>query len=377
MKDKIRVGVIGTGQIGTSHLTQYGKIPEAQVVAVSDLFPEKVEAAKQKFGVADGYADFHELLKRDDIDAVDVCVHNNKHAPIAIAAMQAGKHVFCEKPMAGAYRDASNMFDAARKTGRKLHIQMDTVFSPETRAAKRLIDEGRLGKIYYARSFGYRRRGRPFVDGYGTANFVDKAICAGGALFDMGIYHLAQVLHLIGNPAVLTVTGATHQELEMYEDRRKFSNYSVEEMGLGWVRLAGGISFNIEETWAVHHDGAEASKILGGLGGLKLTPLTFFSRMGDMPASSVFDLQASDTRWHACLPETAWHDSSQRHWVGALLGAVPLLPTAEYALNAALISEGIYMSTKLGREIGVDGIRQQSQSLAIDPMTPERVWGAP
>ena len=78
---------------------------------------------------------------------------------------------------------------------------MATVFKPETHAARRLIDEGRLGRIYYARSFGYRRRGRPFVDGYGTANFVDQSICAGGALFDMGIYHLAQVLHLIGNPA--------------------------------------------------------------------------------------------------------------------------------------------------------------------------------
>jgi predicted dehydrogenase len=374
MKDKIRVGIIGAGQIGTSHLNQYSQIPQAQVVAVSDLFADKVEAAKQKFGVADGYADFRELLKRDDIDAVDVCVHNNKHAPIVIATLEAGKHAYCEKPMAGTFRDAANMFDAARKTGRRLHIQMDTVFSAETRAAKRLIDEGRLGNIYSARSFGYRRQGRPFVDGYGTANFVDKSICAGGALFDMGIYHLAQILHLIGNPAVLTVTGATHQELEMYEDRRKFSNYSVEEMALGWVRLAGGISFDIEETWAVHHDGEEASKILGSRGGLRLDPLTFFSRMGDMPASSTFDLKASDTRWHACLSETAWYDSSQRHWIGALLGRVPLLPTAEYALSAALISEGIYMSTRLGREVAVDDIRRQSQSTAIDPFTPEKVW---
>ncbi len=374
MKEKVRIGIIGVGQIGTQHLNNYREIPEAQVVAAADLFPAKLEAAREKFGIPDAYGDYKELLARDDLDAVDVCVHNNKHAPLTIAVLASGKHAYCEKPMAGGFRDAQDMAEAARRHGRMLHVQMSTIYRPETHAAKRIIDEGHLGRIYYARSFGYRRRGRPFVDGYGTANFVDRNISAGGALFDVGIYHLAQVLYLIGNPGVKTVTGATHQELDMYEERRKFSGYSVEEMGLGWVRLEGGISFDIEETWAVHHDGQEASKILGSKGGLRLDPLAFFSSIADMPASSTFDLKASDTRWHACFPETAWYDSSQRHWVGALLGRVSLLPTAEIALNAALISEGIYQSARLGRELAAEEIRKASKSLAIDPYTPEKVW---
>jgi predicted dehydrogenase len=375
MADKIRVGIIGVGQIGTAHLRGYAGIPEAEVVAVADLFPQRLERAVADFQIADRYTDYRQLLARDDIEAVDVCVHNNKHAPLAIAALEAGKDVYCEKPMAGTYRDAESMYRAAQKAGRKLSIQMNTVFSLETRAARKLIEDGQLGDIYYARSFGYRRRGRPFVDGYGTANFVDKSICAGGALFDMGIYHIAQIVHLLGNPAVLTVTGATHQRLAMYEDRRKFSNYGVEEMGLGWVRLAGGISFDIEETWAVHHDGSEASKVLGSQGGLKLSPLTFFSSASDMPMTSTFDLQGSDTRWHSCYPEVKWYDSSQQHWVGALLGRVPLLPCAEYALTAALISEGIFMSAARGCEVTAETIRAESISTAIDPFTPEKVWG--
>lgn len=366
--------MIGAGQIAQSHFENYAKLPEVKMVAVADLFPEKIEAARAKYGIETGYADFQEILRRDDIDAVDVCVHNNKHAPIAIAALKAGKHVYCEKPMAGTYRDAEAMAEAARQSGGRLHIQMNNVFNAETRAAKKLIDEGRLGKIYYARSFGYRRRGRPFVDGYGTANFVDKAICAGGALFDMGIYHIAQIMHLLGNPAVKTVTGATHQELAMYEERRKFSNFGVEEMGLGWVRLEGGISFDIEETWAVHHDGSEASKVLGSEGGIRFDPLTFFSSMGDMPASATFDVKSADTRWHSCDSKTAWLDLSQRNWVGALLGHVPQVPTAEYAMNTALISEGIYMSGRLGREVTAAEIRKESLSTAIDPYTPEKVW---
>ena len=374
MKDSVRIGIIGVGQIGTSHLNRYKEIPRAQVVAVADLFPEKIATAKERFDIADGYTDYKDLLARDDIDAVDVCVHNNKHAPLTMAALQAGKHVYCEKPMAGSYRDAEAMFQTAQREKRMLSIQMSTLFSIESRAAKRLIEEGHLGHLYYARSFGHRRRGRPFVDGYGTANFVDKSICAGGALFDMGIYHIANILFLLDNPEVLTVTGATHQELDMYEDRRKFSNFSVEEMGLGWVRLAGNISFDIEETWAVHHDGGEASKVLGSKGGIKLNPLTYFSSLADMPMSSTFDLSGSNTRWHSCFPETIWYDSSQHHWVGALLGEVPLLPTAEYALNTALISEGIFLSTRLGREVTAAEIRRESTSLAIDPYTPEKVW---
>ncbi len=374
MEEPVRIGVIGAGQIGTQHLTTYRDIPEARVVAVADLRLDRLDTARRNFGVAEGTTDFKQLLARDDIDAVDVCVHNNKHAPVAIAALRAGKHVYCEKPMAGAFRDADEMVQASRDCDRMLHIQLAQLYSADTRAANRLIADGHLGKIYRARSYGFRRRGRPFVDGYGSPSFVDKSVAAGGALFDMGIYHLTQVLHLIGNPAVLTVTGSTHQELDMYEERRAFSSYSVEEMALGWVRMAGGISFDVEETWAVHHDGEESSKILGSKGGLRLDPLTYFSSLSDLPMSATFDVKLADMRWHSCIPETAWYNSSQRHWIGALLGRVPLLPTAAYALNASLISEGIYLSGQAGRELTTDEIRAQSRSLAIDPYTPEKIW---
>src|SRR5665213_5209 len=103
-------------------------------------------------------------------------------------------------------------------------------------------------------------------------------------------------------------------------------------------------------------------------------PLTNFASLSDMPLTATFDVKGADSRWHACDPETVWYDSSQKHWAGALLGRVPLLPTAEIGLNAALISEGIYLSSKAGRELTADEIRQQSQSAAIDPYTPEKVW---
>ena len=143
-------------------------------------------------------------------------------------------------------------------------------------------------------------------------------------------------------------------------------------MGLGWVRLEGGITLDIEESWAAHHDGQESSKILGSKGGLRLKPLTFFSSLSDMPGTTVFDLEASNSRWRSCFPETVWYDSSQHHWVGALLERVPLLPTAQYALNTALISEGIYLSGREGREVTADEVRKRSVGTAVDPGTPEK-----
>jgi predicted dehydrogenase len=372
--ERVRIGIIGAGQIGTAHLHHYREIADAEVVAVADLFPDRIERARASFGVADGYEDFQDLLARDDVQAVDVCVHNNKHAPLAMAALRAGKHVFCEKPMAGSYRDAADMLETARDCGRMLSVQLATLFRMETRAAKSLIDDGRLGHLYHARSVGFRRRGRPFVDGYGTANFVHAPICAGGALFDMGVYHIANILYLLGNPGIRTVSGTVHQQVGMYGDRRAFADYGVEELGLGLARLENGVSFAIEEAWAAHNGGGESSKILGSEGGVSLDPFRFFTTVCDMPMDGVFDLKGTHTRWTSCFPETDAYDSAQQHWIAALKGRVPLLPTAEIALSTALISEGIYQSSRAERELTREEIVQRSESLAIDPYTPEKVW---
>jgi predicted dehydrogenase len=365
MGDKVRIGVIGVGMIGKAHINGYKPIAEAEVVAVADVNEAEATNVAQANGIPTVHSDFRKLLADKSIDAVDVCLHNNLHAPVTIAALEAGKNAYCEKPMAGAYADSQAMFDAAQRTGHKLHIQLSTLYSREHKTAKRLIADGALGKLYYARSVGFRRRGRVYVDGYGTPAFVQKAQAAGGALYDMGIYHMSAVLDLLGNPEVQTVTGSTYQEIPMYEDRAKSAGWSVEELGLGYVRLAGGITFDIEESWAIHYDGSESSKVLGSLGGLKLEPLRFYNRIADVETSTELDLGGADYRWHQCEANYGAYDGSQQHWIAALNGVVPLLPTAGLALNVSLISEGIYLSQELGREVTKAEIVEKSASKAI------------
>jgi len=173
---KVRIGVIGVGQIGKLHIDNYKKIADAEIVAVADINEKEAKRVAGVHNIPNVYSDFRKLLKRDDIEAVDVCLHNNFHMPAAVAALKAGKNVYCEKPMAGAYRDAADMLKTAREKKKKLSIQLSTVFANETKAAKSLIDGGNLGKLYHARSTGFRRRGRPFVDGYGTPPSCRKKI---------------------------------------------------------------------------------------------------------------------------------------------------------------------------------------------------------
>lgn len=365
MADEIRIGVIGTGMIGKSHLKHYASIPGAKIVAVADMNEKEARRVADEYKIPNVCTDFRKILEMKDIDAVDVCLHNNLHAPATIAGLEAGKHVYCEKPMAGSYVDAKAMKDAASRTGKKLHIQLATLYQNEHKTARKLIAEGQLGKIYYARAFGFRRRGRPFVDGYGTPAFVQKQNSGGGALFDMGIYHIAQVLDLIGNPAVETVSGATHNEVYMYEDRKQSAGYNVEELGLGFARLAGGITLSIEESWAIHYDASESSKILGSKGGIKLAPFTFFSSPGDVELTSTADLGVLEYRWKNCVKDHDAYESSQHHWIAALQGRVPLLDTAGVALNVALISEGIYQSQAQRRELKASEILEASKSTAL------------
>lgn len=373
MSEKIRVGIVGVGIIGKHHVNTYRKIAQewsadvgkVEIVAIADINEAEAQRVAQANDIHFVYTNFQDLIAREDIDAVDVCLHNNLHMPVTVAALKAGKDVYCEKPMAGTYCDALTMLQTATQTGKKLSIQIATLFSKETKAARRIIELGWLGSIYHARSVGLRRRGRPFVDGYATPQFVQKDISAGGAMFDTGVYHIANLLYLMGNPQMQRVSGKTNQETDMDAGRKASSGYSVEELGLGFVHFTDGSTMDIFEAWATHLGGMEGSVLLGSKGGIRLEPFGFYQSAGDLDLSTTVNLDSLDYRLHTLRPHPFAYENPQAHWVAVLNGRVELMPTAELALNTMLISEGIYLSDKLGRELSADEVRQYSQSKAI------------
>ncbi|MCL2604221.1 MAG: Gfo/Idh/MocA family oxidoreductase [Defluviitaleaceae bacterium] len=365
---ELNIAFIGTGIIAHQHARLYSEIAGVKIVAACDIDEKKLNAFCDKWDIPHRYADYRELLKRDDVLAVDVNLHNNLHAPISVAVMAAGKHCYCEKPMAGSYADAVKMKEAAERYGVKLHIQLARLYDAATACAKTLVEAGRLGEIYHARSYGYRRRGRPFVDGYAEKEFVNSHWAGHGALYDMGVYNISLLLYLLGQPKVERVSGNVYHKIAMDEGRRIASGFDVEELGVGLVKFAGGMTLDILESWAIHGAAFPAHSIHGSEGGLQFADdktLSFFSEIEGYPAVSALDVSAEAYRRRKIDPGLWMYGNSQAHWVGVLRGECKPIDTAGIALQTMLVSEGIFLSGQLGREVAADEIPELSESNAL------------
>jgi predicted dehydrogenase len=181
----------------------------------------------------------------------------------------------------------------------------------------------------------------------------------------MGVYHIASTLYLLGNPEVLTITGKTYQETAIDPERLAKSGYNVEELGLGFIRLGGNVTMDIFESWAIHMDMPEGSLIAGSEGGVKLQPFGFYHNTGDLELNATANLDGFTWRRGQLRENVDAEEGSQQHWLAALQGRVPLLPTAELGLKTMLISEGIYLSSELSREVTAEEVRQHSKSTAV------------
>ena len=271
--------------------------------------------------------------------------------------------------MAGSYADALAMYKAAKRYGVKFHIQLAMIYGGEVIAAKKLIDEGYLGHIYHARSYGYRRRGRPFVDGYAEKEFNSQYWAGHGALYDMGVYHISQLLYLLDLPKVERISGSIYQEMPMDEERRRISGFNVEELGLGLVKFENGLTMDILESWSIHGAPFPASSIHGAQGGLQFAQsgqLKYYSEIAGYMAETTLDVASEDYRQTQLNPPSRLlYKNSQAHWIGVLRGECPQIDTPAIALQTMLISEGIFLSNQLKREVSAEEVQALSVSNAI------------
>ena len=162
--DKVRIGIIGCGGIANGkHMPALKKLPQVEMVAFCDIIEEKAIKAAKDFGVpgAKVFTDYKQLLEEKDIDVVHVLTPNKQHSFITVDALEAGKHVMCEKPMAINSAEAKKMLDAAHRTGKKLTIGYQSRFRPDSMYLKKMIEAGDLGEIYYANATAIRRRAVP------------------------------------------------------------------------------------------------------------------------------------------------------------------------------------------------------------------------
>lgn len=385
---EIRVALIGTGVISKQHMERYQGIPNAKVVAACDLDRKKLEAWGEKYRVQELYTDYRELLKRDDIDAVDVCLHNNLHVPIALEVLRAGKHCYCEKPMAGSYRDAKLLYEEAKRSGKELSIHLDFMFRPQSRIARRMVKNGELGQVYHARSVGLRRCMRPGLDVPPPAfsrDFISRHWAGHGALYDMGVYHISQLLYILDTPKLERVTGHTYQKVPYLGKPASEAGMEVEELGVGLATYENGLTLDVLEAWAIHVDEFGPAFLAGERGGLKLTEdivygkpsfgLRFLTTTGEGSHVDV-DLRAEENGGNEVFrdPSARFLADDQAYWIAFLSGELTeRYDTAWLALQTMLVSEGIFLSGALGREVTADEIEALSESMAIREQ--ETGWG--
>lgn len=385
---EVRVALIGTGVISHQHMERYAGIPNAKVVAACDIDKKKLEAWGEKYQIKDLYTDFRELLKRDDIDAVDVCLHNNLHVPMALEVLKAGKHCYCEKPMAASYADAKLLYDFAKKSGKELSVHLDMMFLPQSRVARQMVEGGELGHVYHARSVGLRRRMRPGLDvppPSFSRDFITKKWAGHGALYDMGVYHISQLLYILGTPRLERVTGHTYQEVAYNGGPAADAGMEVEELGVGFATYENGLTLDVIESWAIHMDEFGPAFLAGSKGGLKLTQepvfgstapsLKFLTAKGS--ADVDIDLRTGSNAMTEGFidPKSRFLANDQTCWIAYLSGELEeRYDTAWLALQTMLVSEGIFLSSELGREIKADEIEELSNSTAVREQETE--WGS-
>lgn len=207
MEKKLRVGVVGVGGISESHIAGYKADPRVELAAFCDINEERLKEKGKRHGVTRLFTDVREMVKMPDLDAVSVCTWNSAHAPCTIAALEAGKHVLCEKPMAMNTAEAEAMREAARKSGKLLMIGFVRRFGNDCAVVQDFQREGYFGELYYAKATYLRRNGCP--GGW----FGDKSRSGGGPLIDLGVHVIDLTRYLLGNPQPVSVYGATFRKL--------------------------------------------------------------------------------------------------------------------------------------------------------------------
>jgi predicted dehydrogenase len=260
----LKIAVCGLG-MGNVHIAGWKKHPQVTVVAACDLNRERWEKTRREHGVERFYDDWDALLAAEKPDVVSIATPNALHRAQTEAALAAGCHVLCEKPLSVSAADGRAMVAAATRAGKRLMVNFSYRFSAASLALKRVVDAGRLGRVYYARSVWHRRRGIPGLGGW----FTTKKLSGGGPLIDLGVHRLDLALWLMGFPKAEHVL-ATASDAFMRRAATEGKSADVEDLAAAMISLDGGRAITLEASWAgeVGEREIQETRLWGERGGL-------------------------------------------------------------------------------------------------------------
>ncbi len=352
MSDKIRIGIVGVGTIGSVHADAYAKVGRAEVIALCDILPDRLQEKGARHGVDTLYTDYKELLASSDVDAVSVCVPNNVHAEIAIAALDAGKHVLLEKPMAMSAQEGQSICDARDRAGKVLQMGMVMRQSADAQFIKEIVDSGQLGDIYQIRVILRRRRGIPGMGGW----FTTKAQSGGGGLIDIGVHFFDLAMWLSGCWNPTRVSAKTYAKfgspMEGYHYTSMWAGppdydgtFDVDDYACGFVRFGTETTMNFEVCWAANSEPQQFLEILGDKGGIRMgsgQPI-LLTEVGDRIAD--VKLEYNNKRDNFA--------EEMRTFIAAIRDGAPPAATGEQGVINMKLIDAIYQSSDMNAEVAV------------------------
>jgi len=353
----VKVGIIGCGGIANGkHLPALQQVEEVEMVAFCDIIKERAEKASTEYGVAHAgvYEDYQEMLKEEELDVVHVLTPNNKHAEITVAALEAGNHVMCEKPMAKTTEEAKTMIDAAKKTGKKLTIGYQNRFRTDSQYLHEVCQEGELGDIYSAKAHAIRRRAVPT---WGV--FLDEQAQGGGPLIDIGTHALDLTLWMMDNYKPKYVVGKTYRELAETKNAANAwgpwdpEKFTVEDSAFGFIVMENGATIYLESSWALNSlDVKEAKTTLyGSKGGADMDHgLTINGEDHGLLYDKEIQLETGGVDFY----DGAGSDPAlleAQAWIKAVIEDGQPVVKPEEALVVTEILEAIYESSKTGEPV--------------------------
>ena len=364
MDKKVRIGIIGCGGIANGkHMPALSTLDDIEMVAFCDIIEERAIKAAKQYGIegAKVYTDYKELLKDETIEVVHVCTPNRSHSFISIDAMEAGKNVMCEKPMAKSYAEAKAMYETSLKTGKLLTIGYQNRQCANNRYAKSVCANGEIGEAYYAKAIAIRRRAVPT---WGV--FLNEYEQGGGPLIDIGTHALDLTLYMMNNYKPKMVVGNTFRKLADNVEGGTGNawgdwdpeKYTVEDSAFGYIVMENGAVVTVEASWALNvADPREACfMICGDKGGVDTCgkyPLAVNYVKHGRQALEIPNLEAGGAAFFegaSSKPE----DIEARIWINAVKGEGELCVKPEQAMVVTQILEAIYESAKTGKPVFIN-----------------------
>jgi predicted dehydrogenase len=360
--DRLRAGVIGLGWAGQQHMAGYAAAGDVDLVALAGMEPDALQRLGDAYdiGAEHRYAAWQDLIDHGQVDLLSIAAPTALHAPIAVAALNAGIHVLSEKPLAEHADTARLMVEAAERSDRVLDVSFNHRRRGHVQVLKKIIDAGLLGRIYYAKVGWLRREGIPGLGSW----FTRRATSGGGPLMDLGVHMLDIALYLLAEPSVRAVTAATYAEFgprgkgsavspEMLKTGVQSGAFDVEDLSTAFLRLQGGETLLLESSWAqwIAKDHCYVT-LYGSDGGASIEwgapgdphrALSIWTEMSGVPASL-----------HPAVPPDGLHAECVLDFLAEVRSGDYTNHRGRQALARAVVIDACYVSAEKGSEVTLD-----------------------